>query len=215
LTRGVFVTFEGPEGAGKTTQIGRLGRLLDRRGIAHVVTREPGGTDLADRIRALLLDDANSGMHTRTEVLLMLAARSEHVENKIRPALVEGKVVLCDRFTDSTLAYQGYGRKEDLAVLRTMNAYATGGLSPDLTLVFDLPVEVGFARVRKGREGLDRFEQAGRDFHEAVRRCFLDLVEAEPGRVKLIDASAPEDEVAAVVASVVLPLLARKGISLG
>lgn len=207
MNRGLFITFEGPEGAGKTTQIRRLAERLEERGIPHVVTREPGGTPLADRIRALLLDRENVSMVAQTELLLMLAARSEHVANKIRPALEAGTLVLCDRFADSSVAYQGYGRGEDLDTLRRMNAYATGGLVPDLTLVCDLDVEEGLARARAGREGLDRIELAGLDFHRALRKGFLELVAQEPERVKKVDAGRAPDEVAASIWALVEPVL--------
>lgn len=209
MARGLFITFEGPEGAGKTTQIRRLATRLEERGISHIVTREPGGTPLADRIRALLLDKDNVSMVSQTELLLMLSARSEHVANKIRPALEKGQLVLCDRFSDSSVAYQGYGRGEDLTMLRSMNAYATGGLTPDLTLVCDLDVREGLARARAGREGLDRIELAGLEFHEALRRGFLELVEGEPERVKKVDAGQAPDEVTAAIWKIIEPVLPR------
>src|SRR5262249_2147488 len=160
------ITFEGIEGSGKTTQIERLARWLADHGFKIVQTREPGGTPLADHIRKELLDASNQGMSVRTELFLYEVARRDHVAEVIRPALASGKVVLCDRFTDATLAYQGFGRKLSLKLIEFFNRAATGGLKPDLTILMDLPVKSGLARAKKRTGKLDRLEQETGAFHE-------------------------------------------------
>jgi dTMP kinase len=191
---GLFITLEGPEGAGKTTNREFLAERLRAAGRQVLLTREPGGTPLAERIRELLLTPSDEPMASDTELLLMFAARAQHLEQVIRPALAAGKVVLCDRFTDATYAYQGGGRglsEERIAVLET---FVQGDLRPDLTLVFDLPVEVGLARAA-ARGRLDRFEQEGREFFEAVRQAYLRRAARYPERYRVIDAGQPLDQV--------------------
>ncbi|HVP14724.1 MAG TPA: dTMP kinase [Terriglobales bacterium] len=191
--RGLFVTFEGGEGSGKSTQVARLAERLRRRGFEPLLTREPGGTPLAEGVRALLLDPARRPGPT-SEALLMEAARADLVENLIRPALEAGRVVLCDRYDDSTLAYQGAGRGIDAALLAILNRAATGGLRPDLTLLYDLPAAVGLAR-REGAEGdTNRLDREPAEFHERVRARFLELAAAEPARWIVLDATKSPDE---------------------
>jgi len=187
---GLFVTFEGGEGTGKSTQIARLAERLRAHGIGPVITREPGGTPLAEGIRALLLD-IGPAPGPVAEAFLMEAARADLVAHVIRPALAAGRVVLCDRYDDSTLAYQGAGRGLDLAMLREWNRAATGGLTPDLTLLFDLDPATGLER-RAGAAGApNRLDREPREFHARVRAGYLELARAEPGRFVTLDASLP------------------------
>jgi dTMP kinase len=193
----VLITFEGVEGSGKTTQMARLGRSLRRQGRRVELTVEPDGTALGLAIRRLFeRRPAPLG-----EVFLFMAARQQHVVEKIRPWLRQGCLVLCDRYTDSTVAYQGYGRGVDVDLIRDLNVRATGGVVPDLTLLFDLPPAAGLRRIA-GRK-LDAFEREALAFHRRVRRGYREIQRAEPKRVRLIDASRPEDEVAARVDGVV------------
>lgn len=193
---GLFITFEGPEGGGKTTQIHRLVDSLRATGRSVVPLREPGGTTIGERIRALLLDLAESPMQIETEALLFLAARRELVHDRVLPALKAGEIVICDRFADATLAYQGYGRGMDLATLRALNAFATGGLQPDLTLLLDLPVEDGLKRRKQDPAEWNRFDAASLVFHQQVRRGYAELAAEEPRRWRRIDAARAADLVA-------------------
>ena len=179
---GVFVTFEGPEGAGKSTQIGMLARRLESQGVAHVLTREPGGTPVADQLRRILADSEDGSIDARTELLIVLAARSHHVEQVIRPALAEGKLVICDRYTDSTVCYQGAGRGIDRDTIGLLNEYATHGLAPDLTFLIDVDPTVGLARLAQSQRKLDRFEREGADFHRRVREAYRELAAETPQR---------------------------------
>ena len=194
----MFITFEGIEGSGKTTQ---LRRLAERLGGGTVATKEPGGTPISDRVRAILLDPQSAGMDAMTELLLYAASRRQHTVEVIRPALAAGRVVLCDRYTDSTLAYQGFGRLLDLDQLRTLNGWATGGLVPDLTLLFDLHEEAGLTRARSRNDSDQalqseaRFEAEDLRFHRRVREGYLTLALAEPQRYVTVDASGSADEV--------------------
>jgi dTMP kinase len=188
----LFITFEGPEGSGKTTQVRLLAAWLTAAGHDVVTTREPGGTRIGDGIRSLLLDPAHVEMRPETEILLFSAARAQIVGQVIRPHLARGGVVLCDRFADSTLAYQGYGRQLDLGMLRQITAFATGALIPDLTICLDLPVERGLLRKRGGDQAeWNRMEQEQIAFHERVRHGFLALAAAEPARWLVLDALQP------------------------
>ena len=202
-THGRFITFEGPEGGGKSTQIQRLAEALRAEGREVLVTREPGGTRLAERIRALVREELEDPPTASSETLLFLAARAQLVAHVIRPALARGAWVLCDRFADSTFAYQGYGRGLDLATLRRLNAFATDGLVPDLTLLLDVPPEVSRARLAARQAATataaDRFETAGADFHVRLRAGFHALAAAEPARFAVIDATADCATVAARV----------------
>jgi dTMP kinase len=185
---GLFITLEGPEGAGKSTNREYLAARLRAEGIAVLLTREPGGTPLAERIRELLLAPSDESMHADTELLLVFAARAQHLAQVIRPALARGEIVLCDRFTDATYAYQGGGRGLSHERIAALENFVQGELRPDLTLIFDLPVEVGLARA-SARGRLDRFEQEGRTFFDAVRSTYLSRASAEPARYRLVDAA--------------------------
>ena len=189
--RGRFITLEGIEGAGKSTVAQLVRDWLASRGIPAHVTREPGGTPLAERVREIVLNRGDETIAPRAETLLMFAARSIHVENLIRPALARGEWVLCDRFTDASRAYQGYGRGMDLAWIEQLANAVHGDLQPDCTLLLDLPVEVGLARAR-GRSGVaaDRFEAEAAEFFERVRQGYLQIARAQPIRVRVIDAAA-------------------------
>lgn len=202
---GLFITLEGPEGAGKSTNRDYLAELLGATGREVVLTREPGGTPLAERIREILLAPAAEPMAVDTELLLMFAARAQHLAQVIRPALARGALVLCDRFVDATYAYQGSGRGVPVERIATLEAFVLGDLQPDLTLVFDLPVEIGLARAAR-RGALDRFEQEQRAFFEAVRQTYLDRAQAVPARYRLIDASRSLAEVQADLRALVATL---------
>lgn len=194
--RGLFITFEGPEGGGKTTQLEDLRAYLESSGLRPLCLREPGATIVSERIRTMVLEDPDlGGVAARTEALLYCAARAELVETRVKPALDAGAVVLCDRFTDSTLAYQGYGRGLPVDRLADVNAFATGGLEPDITFCLDVPVEVGLRRKRDAGE-TNRMEGEGLAFHQRVRQGFLSLVAAQPRRWRLIDATLPPEAVA-------------------
>lgn len=206
--KGKLITFEGPEGGGKSTQIKKLAAFLEAQGMAVLMVREPGGTRLGEQIRGLLQDDAaGEPPSPRSEVLLFLASRAQLVADVIVPALANGVWVLCDRFEDSTFAYQGYGRGFDLDALRRLNAFATGGLNPDLTLLLDLPADVGFARVAArlavAGSGPDRFERETRAFHERIRNGFLELAARESGRIVTVDAGQPCEAVSETVRGIV------------
>lgn len=187
---GLFITLEGPEGAGKSTNRDYLAEHLRGHGLDVLLTREPGGTPLAERIRELLLAPSDEKMDADTELLLVFAARAQHLAEVIRPALARGTVVLCDRFTDATYAYQGGGRGLSVERIATLEQFVQGGLQPDLTLLFDLPVEVGLSRAA-ARGRLDRFEQEGQGFFEAVRQAYLERAKADPQRFRLVDAALP------------------------
>ena len=186
--RGLLLTLEGIEGSGKTTQARALAAFLEGEGVSVVLTREPGGVPLAEAIRGLLLSPDSGSIQPLTELLLFLSARAEHVAEKIRPALEAGQVVICDRFTDATLAYQGGGRSVPDDLLRRLNALSTGGLVPDRTYLLDVPVSLGFERAdqRSGAAGKDRIERQGADFFDAVRRRYLQLAEQESVRFLLL-----------------------------
>lgn len=198
--RGVLITFEGVEGSGKTTQMVRLERALRRQGHRVERTREPDGTKLGLAVRRFF---ERPGLRPEplVEVFLFMAARHQHVKERIGPWLARGRVVLCDRYTDATLAYQGHGRGVDVDLIRELNVQATGGILPDLTLLFDLPPSVGFRRI--GDRRLDHFEREKLAFHRRVRRGYLELHRAEPKRVRLIAAARPEAEVARAVSATV------------
>lgn len=195
---GRFITLEGIEGAGKSTHLSQLAAGLESHGIATRVTREPGGSLIAERIRALLLDRANTGMDPTAELLLMFAARAEHLAKTVCPALTSGHWVVSDRFTDATYAYQGGGRGLDPARIATLETLVQGDLRPDLVLVLDLSPEQGLARLR-GRGGSDRFESETVAFFAAVRQVYLERAAASPERYRVIDASAPLPAVSAAI----------------
>ncbi len=191
---GLFVTLEGPEGAGKSTNREYLAERLRANGVEVLLTREPGGTPLAERIRELLLAPSDERMAADTELLLVFAARAQHLAEVIRPALARGCVVLCDRFTDATYAYQGGGRGLSTTRIAELEAFVQGDLRPQLTLIFDLPVEIGLSRAA-ARGRLDRFEQEGRGFFEAVRQAYLARAAAAPARYRIVDAAQPLEAV--------------------
>jgi dTMP kinase len=197
--RGKFITLEGGEGCGKSTQAKRLKAALERCGIEVLLTREPGGTPLAEKIRSLLKDENADPPCDRSELLLFLAARAQLVKNVIRPALDAGRWVVSDRFSDSTLAYQGYGRELPLDFLVAANNFACDALKSDLTLLLDVPPEIALGRMRSREAATgtsaDRIELAGAEFHARLRQGFLDLAEKEKDRFSVIDASGNEDEV--------------------
>ncbi len=203
---GLFITLEGPEGAGKSTNREYLAERLREQGIDVLLTREPGGTPLAERIRELLLDPSDEPMAADTELLLVFAARAQHLQQVIRPALARGCVVLCDRFTDATYAYQGGGRGLSIERIAQLEQFVQGELRPDLTLIFDLPVEIGLARA-SARGRLDRFEQEGRGFFEAVRQAYLQRAEQAPQRYRVLDAGQTLAQVQADIDALLPSLL--------
>jgi len=204
MSRGVFITFEGGEGAGKSSQMSLLARTLSACGLEVVTTREPGGAKGAEEIRALLVSGATGRWDPMSELLLYVAARREHVVRMIEPALVRGAWVLCDRFADSTMAYQGYGHGLGPAPCEAAHKLAFGAFAPDLTLILDLPAELGLARARARSGGEDRYERMELAFHERLRRGFLEIARAAPERCRVIDArgsiAAVEAEVRRTVA---------------
>ncbi|USW98399.1 dTMP kinase [Pseudomonas proteolytica] len=203
---GLFITLEGPEGAGKSTNREYLAERLRAAGIEVLLTREPGGTPLAEKIREVLLATGDEVMNPDTELLLVFAARAQHLAEVIRPALARGAVVICDRFTDSTYAYQGAGRGLSLERIATLETFVQGDLRPHLTLVFDLPVDVGLARA-SARGRLDRFELEGRAFFETVRAAYLQRAEAAPSRYCLLDAAQPLEQVQQAIDALLPKLL--------
>jgi len=211
--RGRFITFEGGEGAGKSTQIARAAEWLRGRGVEVVLTREPGGTPRAERLRAILLERSDEPMPQSCELLLMFAARATHLENLVRPAVARGAWVLCDRFTDATYAYQGGGRGLPPAQIDALAGIVHPDLWPDLTLLLDLPVASGLARAadRNGADGPDRFESEQQHFFERVRSVYLDRARGEPGRFRVVDASGTVDEVTSAVRGALQPLLEASG----
>jgi dTMP kinase len=192
---GKFITIEGIEGAGKSTQLTFIENYLADRNQPLVVTREPGGTKLGEQIRELLLTPRSEGMAVDTELLLMFAARAEHIEQVIKPALKRNEWVLSDRFTDATFAYQGGGRGISQQRITEIANWTLKGLQPDLTLLFDLPVEVGQQRVLSRNQGVDRFEQEKIDFFQRIKECYLERAQQEPHRIKVIDANKSIKEI--------------------
>lgn len=201
LESGLFISFEGSEGVGKTTQIGLLESWFSERDKEVILTREPGGSEVSEHIRNLVLDKNLPSMHSDTESLLIYAARAEHVEKVIKPALAQGKVVISDRFADASFAYQGYGRGIDLDRLTKLHDWVLGGFAPDLTFVLDMPVDLGMRRA-EARAELDRFEQEKLSFFERVREGYLRIASADPQRVKIIDANQSIESVASDIRSV-------------
>lgn len=205
--KGLFVTIEGCEGAGKSTQAALLADKLEESGREVLLTREPGGTAISEKIRAILLDTGHSEMAHRVELLLYLASRAQLVEEVVRPALERGWVVISDRFHDSTLAYQGGARNLDIDRAAVLNEFATGGLVPDVTFLLDLPAEQGMERKNNDGDSADRMEGQGIGFHARVREAFLELARREPDRIVVLDAGRPVDELASEIAGRVTELL--------
>ncbi|MBG9548605.1 dTMP kinase [Bacillus firmus] len=196
MKKGKFITVEGPEGAGKTTIIDMLASNLAEEGYQVLQTREPGGIEIAEQIRSVILDKKNTKMDPRTEALLYAAARRQHLAEKVKPALDEGYIILCDRFIDSSLAYQGYARGLGIEEVYSINSFAIEGMMPELTLYFDIEPEAGLERINqhKGRE-VNRLDLEQLDFHHKVREGYLKLMELYPERIFKIDASKPLEEV--------------------
>jgi dTMP kinase len=207
---GVFITLEGPEGSGKTYQIAALSDCLRQQGYDVLQTREPGGTAIGDQVRAILGNLENTAMRPRTEILLFQASRAQLVEEVLRPHLESGGVVVCDRYADSTLAYQGYGHGFDLEQLRSLIDFATGGLKPDLTLLLDVDVREGLRRKTRGGEW-NRLDAYAVEFHERVRRGYLEMARQDPQRWVKVDAAQPPEQVQAVLREIVLSRLAERG----
>ena len=206
----MFITLEGPDGSGKTTQARLLAEWLQGQGYDVVLTREPGGTDIGDQIRAVLHDPCNNAMDARTEILLYSASRAQHVAQQIQPALAGGQVVVSDRYADSTLAYQGYGRGLDLDTLRRITEFATGGLTPDLTLYLDIMPEEGLERRQLGGGEWNRLDAEALEFHQRVRSGYLELIEQEPERWIAVDADRAVEEVQAEIRVMVRERLIRR-----
>jgi dTMP kinase len=205
----MFITLEGPEGSGKTTQARLLAARLRDQGYQVTLTREPGGTDIGDQIRAVVHDPENSAIDPRTEILLYSASRAQHVAQRVGPALAAGEIVVSDRYADSTLAYQGYGRGLDLETLRRITSFATGGLTPDLTLYLDIPAEAGLQRRQLGGGEWNRLDAEALEFHQRVRAGYLELIKQEPERWVVIHADRSVEEVQAEVRDVVQGRLNR------
>jgi len=209
---GLFITLEGPEGGGKTTQSALLAAFLREHGYLVLTTREPGGTRIGDQIRACLHDVGNTGMTAATEFLLYSASRAQLVHEVIRPAMAAGRIVICDRYYDSSMAYQGYGRGLDRELLARITAFATGGLKPHLTLLFDIDVEQGLARRTEGGVEMNRLDLETLAFHQRVRDGFHQLAAAEPSRWVSVAAARPPEEVHRNVRQVVLERLAARSL---
>jgi dTMP kinase len=201
--RGWLITFEGPEGSGKSTQIRLTAAWLASQGMAYLTTREPGGTPIGEKVRDLLHDCNHQEMTSETEILLYSASRAQHVAEVIRPAMAAGKIVLCDRYFDSTYAYQGYGRGLPLDALRQITGFATQGLTPDLTLYLDVTPEVGLRRRTDSGETLNRLDREALAFHHRVREGYLALIAGEPARWRRIDASGSIEDVQALLRRVI------------
>ena len=205
--RGLFITFEGTDGAGKTTQIERLTVDLRHAGYDVCLTREPGGTPISEQIRDMLLNPDHSEMAATTELLLYAASRAQHVSEVIKPALEAGKVVISSRFADAMVVYQGYGRGLDLERISRLNRIATDGVTPDVTFVLDLPVEIGLQRVQNSRGGLDRLEREKIEFHRRLREGYQTIAQQEPQRLKIIDAQVSPEQVYAQIQEAIQSLL--------
>ena len=191
----MFITIEGPDGGGKTTQMNMLVPVLEERGLDIVRTREPGGTDIGDQIRSVIMDMKNKSMDPRAEILLFCASRAQLVSELIRPSLASGKIVLCDRYADSTMAYQGYGHGLDRTVLKNLLEFATGGLKPDLTILLDISAEAGLRRRITNHDEWNRMDDYALQFHERVRNGYLEMAAAEPNRFVIINADRPKEAV--------------------
>lgn len=212
----MFITFEGIEGCGKTTQMRRLKERLRAQGVPFVPTLEPGGTEIGKKVRQILLDSGNRSLTPLAELLLYSADRAQHVEEVIRPALDQGKWVICDRYFDATVAYQGWARGQDMNLIRFLNGKVTGGISPDVTFLLDCPVEIGLSRALKRNEeqggvGQDRFEKEKIAFHQEVRKAYLTLAGEDPKRFAVIDATMGVEDVEREIYRRIKPFLAPPG----
>jgi dTMP kinase len=203
---GLLVTFEGIEGSGKSTQIGLTRAYVEEQGYPCLVTKEPGGSPLGEEIRGFLLDRGDLRIDPLAELFLIEAGRTQHVVEVIRPALDNGQIILCDRYTDATIAYQGYARGLDIAVINQMNHWATGGLTPHCTIVLDCPVEVGMARAK----GEDRFEREDKKFHQQVREGYLRIARQDPRRVKVVSGQGEQSAIQGEIQRIIRPLLDRR-----
>lgn len=213
--KGLFITFEGIEGSGKSSQVALLADYLTAQGRQVAVTREPGGTPIGDQVRAILLDPKNRALDPKAELLLYAASRAQHIREVIAPSLKAGTVVLCDRFADATIAYQGYGRGLDLAMISALDRIVTSGIQPDLTLLLDIEASAGLARARgrnhsRGLENEARFENEEIAFHERVRKGYLALARQQPARVRVVDASQPLEEVQKNIRKIVEEILQHR-----
>ena len=206
----MFITIEGPDGGGKTTQMNMLVPALEERGLDIVRTREPGGTDIGDQIRSVIMNMKNKSMDPRTEILLFCASRAQLVSELIRPSLAAGKIVLCDRYADSTMAYQGYGHGLDRTELNHLLNFATGGLKPDLTLLLDISAEAGLRRRMTNHDEWNRMDDYALQFHERVRSGYLEMAAAEPERFVVVNADRPIEEVHEEIFAVVLEKIRNK-----
>jgi len=210
MNKGIFVTFEGIDGCGKSTQLTLLKKNLIRNGFSVKATREPGGTPLAEKIRRLILSVSNEAVSREAELLLYLAARAQHTNKVLKPLLAKGVVVLCDRFSDSTIAYQGVGRNIKLESIMRINSFATANLSPDLTVLIDLPAKTAHKRLVSSGKKMDRIESEGINFQETVRKKFLRIAKSNPGRIKIVDGTLPKDEQARLISGYCLKVFSLK-----
>lgn len=201
MTKGILITLEGPEGAGKTTILQQILPILTQVGVAILTTREPGGIRIAESIREIILTPENTAIDGKTELLLFAAARRQHLNEKVRPALAEGKIVIIDRFIDSSVAYQGYARGIDVADVEMINNFATDGLLPDLTLYFDVDTEIGLSRVMSGNREVNRLDLEAKEMHQKVRAGYQAIAKANPERIVTIDASQTIDQVVSTTLS--------------
>jgi dTMP kinase len=199
MKRGLFITFEGIDGCGKSTQVALAQERLAKKGTECLVTREPGGTQIGDKIRQLVLTPAQEEISSSCELLLYLAARAQHIHAKIGPALAQGTMVLCDRFADATVAYQGFGRGVSLHILAELNSFATDGLTPDLTFIFDISVDLAMARLRALNKKADRLESEGREFFTKIREGYLALAAGNPSRIVLLQGEKSIEELSGQV----------------
>jgi dTMP kinase len=206
VQRGILVTFEGIEGSGKSTQIGLTRAYVEEQGYPCLVTQEPGGSPLGEEIRKILLNRKDLSIDPLAELLLIEADRAEHVAEVIKPALENGQVILCDRYTDATVAYQGYGRGVDIDLIMELNQWATQGLTPQCTIVLDCPVDVGMARA----QGEDRFEQEGHAFHQRVREGYLQTAQQDPQRVRVVSGNGEQGAIQEAIRRIIRPLIDRR-----
>jgi dTMP kinase len=213
MRKGLFITFEGIDGCGKSTQVIRAKRALEKNGVPCIVTREPGGTAIGERIRRLLLSPRNGEICDECELLLYCAARAQHVAEIIVPAMERGEVVLCDRYADATFAYQGFGRGLPTKALENINAFATSGASPALTFLFDISVATSLKRLKQTGKAIDRLEAGGKEFYEKVRQGYLSLARQYPRRVLVTPGESSIEEVSDMVCARIMKLVDRQKLS--